>query len=153
MDGTFKSVSKQFAQLYTIHVDLGSTEKETNVTPVIFALLPNKKKSTYIRLFNAILREIPEWAPDTVNADFESAVMEAIKAVFPAAQFHGCFFHFSQSLWRKVQNLGLANDYSSSQEIRDCVRMCAALAFLKPTEVDQGWVIIHSDAVANEKLK
>lgn len=31
MDGTFKSVSKQFSQLNTIHVDLGSTESETNV--------------------------------------------------------------------------------------------------------------------------
>lgn len=152
MDGTFKSVSKQFAQLYTIHVDLGSTEEETNVTPVVFALLPDKRKSTYIRLFNAILRVIPEWAPETVNADFEAAVIEAINTVFPAAEFHGCFFHFSQSLWRKVQNLGLANEYNTSQEVRESVRMCAALAFLKPTEVEEGWLHIHSVAVANEKL-
>jgi hypothetical protein len=50
MDGTFKSCSTQFTQvgLYTIHVDLGSTLAETNALPIIFALLPNKKKETYV---------------------------------------------------------------------------------------------------------
>ncbi len=43
MDVTFKSCSKQFAQLYTIHVDCGSTISETNVYSAIFALLPVEK--------------------------------------------------------------------------------------------------------------
>lgn len=37
MDGTFKSCSKQFAQIYNIHVDYGSSKEETNVYPVEFA--------------------------------------------------------------------------------------------------------------------
>lgn len=152
MDGTFKSVSKQFAQLYTIHVDLGSTVEETNVTPVVFAMLPDKRKSTYIRMLNAIRRAIPEWAPETVSADFETAVIEAVNSVFPNAQFHGCFFHFSQSLWRKVQNLGLSSEYNTDQEVRDSVRKCAALAFLKPADVEEGWLHVHGMAEKNEKL-
>lgn len=43
MDGTFKSCSKQFTQIYTIHADFGSSKEETNIHPVAFALLPNKK--------------------------------------------------------------------------------------------------------------
>lgn len=52
IDGTFKSCSGQFKQIYTIHVDLGSTETETNVVPVVFALLQNKKRNLYSYVSN-----------------------------------------------------------------------------------------------------
>ena len=131
-------------RLYTVHVDLGSTREETNVTPAVFALLPDKKKVTYIRLFEAILQVVPERALETVNIDFETGAIEAIKHVFPRrAKVQGCFFHFSQNLWRRVQNIGLTSMYKSNQEVRNSIRMCAALAFLKPTEVEEGWIHIH----------
>lgn len=152
IDGTFKSVSKQFSQLYTIHVDLGSTESETNVAPVVFALLPDKKKTTYIRLFRAILREVPEWAPETVSADYEISIIEAVKDVFPAAEFQGCFFHFSQCLWRKIQNIGLVDEYKSNEEVRNTIKMCASLAFLNLTQVEEGWLEIHAAAPNSEKI-
>ena len=66
-DGTFKSCSKQFAQLYTFHADLGSSDDETNVVPVLYALLPDKKKETYIRMLRAILKEVPSWKPESVS--------------------------------------------------------------------------------------
>lgn len=62
-DGTFKSCSKQFLQIYTIHVDIGSTSSETNVIPVIFVLLPNKTKIIYTRLFKLIKEYIQILTP------------------------------------------------------------------------------------------
>lgn len=152
MDGTFKSVSKQFCQVYTIHVDLGSNKEEINVTPAVFALLPNKNKATYVRLFKKILDVIPEWSPEIVNMDFEVGAIKAIEEVFPRVQVQGCFFHLSQSIWRKVQEIGLSGMYKTSQEIRNTIRQCAALAFLKPEKVEDGWLHIHSTAPDNEKL-
>lgn len=49
MDGTFYTCPKMFAQLYTIHADVGGF-----VAPVIFAFLPNKHKKTYVRLLNCV---------------------------------------------------------------------------------------------------
>lgn len=46
-DGTFLSVLVPFFQLYTLHVDVNSNGKITNVNPVIYALLPNKTEQTY----------------------------------------------------------------------------------------------------------
>lgn len=49
MDGTFYTCPKMFAQLYTIHADVGGF-----VTPVIFAFLTNKLKKTYKRFLNCV---------------------------------------------------------------------------------------------------
>ena len=42
MNGTFKSFSSHFAQIYTIYDDVGSIKDETNIVPVVtyVTLLP-----------------------------------------------------------------------------------------------------------------
>jgi hypothetical protein len=50
LDGTFESCPRQFAQLHSLHVDLGSTSQKIYIHPVLFALLPDKK-SYNISLF------------------------------------------------------------------------------------------------------
>lgn len=152
IDGTFKSCSKQFSQIYTIHADFGSSKNETNIYPVIFALLPNKRKETYIRLFRLLIEAIPEWNPARVTVDFESAAISALKVVFPAVEVKGCYFHMRKCIWRKVQDLGLACEYMKNEEVRMIIRMCAALAFLRPEDVPDGWLEIHSRVPDNEKL-
>lgn len=152
MDGTFKSCSKQFTQIYSIHADFGSTDEETNINPVLFALLPNKKKETYIRMLRLIRAAVPGWNPETVNVDFEMAATSAIRDVFPSAHISGCFFHMKKCLWRKVQEVGLSTEYRENEEIRLHIRMCAALAFLKPEEVQDGWMEVHSQAPESPKL-
>jgi hypothetical protein len=152
MDGTFKSCSKQFAQVYTIHADYGSSETETNIHPVAFAFLPNKKKLKYIRLFRIIRKHVPEWSPKNVTVDFEAAAISALRVVFPSAKVNGCHFHIKKCLWRKVQELGLTREYRENEEIRMQIRMCAALAFLRPEDVIDGWLQIHSQAPNVTKL-
>ena len=44
-----------------------------------------------------------------VVLDFEAAVWTAFQLVFPDAGLRGCFFHYTQAVWRKVQNLGIYN--------------------------------------------
>lgn len=146
MDGTFKSCSKQFKQIYTIHADYGSSEEVTNIHPVLFALLPNKTKDTYVRLFLCIIQVIPEWNPINVTIDFEAATMSALREVFPQVEIHGCYFHMKKCLWRKVQDIGLIREYLDNEEVRLHISMCAALAFLKPEDVFDGWMEIHANA-------
>ncbi|XP_054281223.1 uncharacterized protein LOC128998893 [Macrosteles quadrilineatus] len=136
-----------------MHVDmLGSNAQETNVTPVLFALLPDKKKATYVRMFRMILDQVPRWNPEQVIIDFEISVVDALKEVFPCVNIQGCYFHFTQCLWRKVQDVGLASLYSRDEEIRRTIRMSAALAFLKPEDVDAGWIFVQGQTPSSEKV-
>lgn len=153
MDGTFKSSTKQFSQIYSIHADFGSSTEETNIYPVVFALLPNKKKETYVRLFQLILNAVPNWTPRQVNVDYEVSAISALKEVFATVKVRGCYFHMKKCLWRKVQDLGLTRDYKENEEVRNIVKMCASLAFLNPDDVCNGWLEIYSrKPEENDKL-
>lgn len=62
--------------------------------------------------------------------DFEQAAFNAASNEFPDAEIHGCFFHFSQCIWRKLQHLGLQTKYNSDPVFALNMRKLAALAFL-----------------------
>ena len=101
VDGTFAVAPSLFAQMYTMHIRfLGQ------MIPVVFALLPDKRRDTYNRLFDIVSRLCQErnlqFSPQCIQTDFEMAAMQAVRTSFMGAQTRGCFFHYCQSLWRKV---------------------------------------------------
>ncbi|XP_060845637.1 uncharacterized protein LOC132925246 [Rhopalosiphum padi] len=153
VDGTFKSSSKQFYQVYTVYIDIGSINDEINVIPVIYILLPNKTKIVYERLFSMIKAHIPNFNPESFTLDFEISTIQSIKQIFPNAEIYGCNFHFNQSLWRKVQNIGLASNYKDDADTRLHVRMCSALAHIPIDDIDGGWIIIMINTSDNDKLQ
>jgi len=85
--------------------------------------------------------------------DFEISTIQSIKQIFPNAEIYGCNFHFNQSLWRKVQNIGLASNYKDDADIRLHVRMCSALAHIPIDDIDEGWIIIMTNTPDNDKLQ
>ena len=101
LDGTFDITPLLIKQVYTIHII-----KCNKVYPMVYCLLPNKKKLTYIKLFKIILEKVGK-RPNSVNVDFEKAVFSAAEKVFRGCEIYGCFFHFSQSLFRRIQLKGL----------------------------------------------
>lgn len=102
IDGTFKSVPGPFYQLIVIHGDLGSTSGSTKVEPLIYALLPSKTEKGYHILFDLIKAVIPEWNPAILHVDFEPAITNALNSFFPSTIINRCYFHFTQSLRRNV---------------------------------------------------
>lgn len=84
-------MSSQFSQLYTILVGLGSTEHETNTTPIVFALLCDKKKNTYERMLKNIVKEVPDWKPTKFTVDFETGAISALSEQFPQAGYTDVF--------------------------------------------------------------
>lgn len=151
-DGTFKSCPKQFVQLYSIHVDWASTDTETNVYPAIFALLPDKKETTYRNLLLKLKASFPRWNPGMIKLDFETAAINACRQEFPNSVISGCNFHFNQCLWRKIQSLGLVKDYKENEEIRQICKMCSALAYMPLNTIEDGWILIMEGVPDNEKL-
>ena len=51
--------------------------------------------------------------------------------------FISCFYHLTQSTWRKVQELGLVRRYDN-EDFKHFCRMLDGLAFVPPGEVKQG---------------
>jgi hypothetical protein len=129
-DGTFKVVPNQFYQLYTVHFI-----KHDAVFACVYALLPSKTQTIYVRMWEVIQQHCPNFAPRYAVTDFEKAAQEALVQVFPDCQLEGCFFHFTQAIWRKIQALDLRNAYIEDDQVRFHCKSWCSLAFLPEADV------------------
>ena len=132
-DGTFKCVPRILCQLYTLHY-----EANDNVLMGCFALMQNKTEASYEEMFRAVRDMLPPQDPEVArkfSCDFELAATNAISRIFVNISYNYCFFHFSQSLWRKAQMCGVAGAYGQEDEheLRSQFHACIALAYV-PTE-------------------
>lgn len=132
MDGTFKISPPLFCQVFVILV-----KKHGGVHPMFYALLPNKQRATYEKLFRAIKNLQPELQPNSISCDFEAAILKSVSEVFPNAQIHGCFFHLAQNMKKHLCSLGLINNYNTNAEFALFARMITALAFVPVQDIDE----------------
>jgi hypothetical protein len=74
-----------------------------------------------------------------VICDFELALITAAESEFIGCRVRGCYFHFSQSLWRKVQALGLVSAYRGNSrdgnKLKKCIQLLMAIGFLPTVAV------------------
>ena len=110
MDGTFRVVPSLFAQLYTLHAFY-----KGQMMPLVYFLLPDKSRATYSRMFLLLCDHATSsgltFRPPMFQLDYEIAAIGAIREAFPAPLIKGCNFHYTQALWRKVQQVGLGSSY------------------------------------------
>jgi hypothetical protein len=122
VDGTFKVAPVLFTQLFVIHGMRGKS-----IFPLVYVLTPRNDTATYSLKLETVL------APDIIMSDFELASLNAFKAVFPAAEQKGCFFHFAQAFHRQIQqHSDVFQLYNDNADFRLQLRFLVALAFVPP---------------------
>lgn len=133
-DGTFKQSPKLFYQLYSIH-----GKYNNQMLPLIYAVLPNKFETTYIRILRLIKAKTLEyglqWRPKLFQVDFEIQMINAIKSVLKC-EVKGCAFHFCQSLIRKSDSMGMKTECKvKDSHWRILVRSSCALLFIPRSRI------------------
>ncbi|CAF0911499.1 unnamed protein product, partial [Rotaria sordida] len=118
--------------------------------PCVFALLPDRKKLIYQQLFqelNAIALSMGRtWKPEQIMSDFETSLIPAVSAEFPESAHKGCYFHFNQCMYRRIQLLGLATAYSQDESVRSCCRKLMALPLLPIQEAKTSFYNLRATA-------
>jgi len=76
--------------------------------------------------------------------DFEKAAISAIQCIFPLSSIKFCYFHFSQSIWRKMQKLGISKSYYDNYEIQRWIKLILTLPLVPPYYLDDAWILIAS---------
>ena len=61
-------------------------------------------------------------------------------------QHHGCHFHYSQSLYKQVQQLGLSKAYLEDENVRLSCRSAMALAFVPVQLVEQAVQVLEDES-------
>ena len=108
MDGTFKTCPSLWSQLYLIK---GTFRHGQNL--VLSAILLNSKtQETYTQMFRKLKSLVMEKhgltiEPRLIMSDFETGLIPAVRQEFPDSQHKGCYFHYSQAIFRFISNSGL----------------------------------------------
>ena len=59
------------------------------------------------QIFQAVVNLLPARKVETFIVDFEAGMWQGLRDVFEEPQIRGCAFHIGQTLFRKVQEMGL----------------------------------------------
>jgi hypothetical protein len=83
------------------------------------------------------------FAPTTIHVDFELAVINAVSHELHVTAT-GCLFHFTQSIYRKIQAVGLQVQYNTDNPagVRQWLRRLMALPLLPPLRLQQVYAAI-----------
>lgn len=153
IDGTFKIVRKPFYQLLSIHAFLKLQDHAKQV-PLVFVLMSRKNQEDYAKVFQAIKQLLrPDPDVEEVIMDFEVAMWNAIREVFPSVHLHGCTFHWAQAVWCKVQQIGLATAYIERGPVYDFVHQLLALPYLPKRHIRPAFEGLQEKAQQSELIK
>ena len=144
-------VPRLFYQVFTINAF-----RHGQQFPLVYGLLPSKSRESYNRFFMAVKEEAMDrdvvFAPSEVMTDYELGLVQSLALSFPGAAIRGCHFHFAQCLWRKVQRIGLVEEYKENPDFRDFIQRSAALAFVPVNFVRVAWMGVKAQMPDDPRL-
>ncbi|XP_046563982.1 uncharacterized protein LOC124272806 [Haliotis rubra] len=77
-------------------------------------------------------------------ADFERGVWRAVRGLLPMVEIRGCVFHWEQAIRRKVQALGLDNEFHKGQESYRTIKKLMALPYLHHRHIPDQFAAIKA---------
>ncbi|KAL5010473.1 hypothetical protein ScPMuIL_012778 [Solemya velum] len=133
---THLAAADQFmVMLYSFHAMVDGV-----MFPLVYCLLSGKDQPIYTRLLTLLLETCQNFhirlQPTTLFLDYEVAIRNAATQIFPGINIKGCFFHYTQCIWRNAQKHGLQVPYKDNDDIRTLVRRAAVLPLLPPNTVE-----------------
>ena len=76
-----------------------------------------------------------------------------IRRVFPGVNIKGCVFHWTQAVWRRVQEYGLVTAYRQQQPIHTYIRQLLALPFLPSAHIRDAFTSLRDRANTNQLME
>ena len=76
--------------------------------------------------------------PNFFLTDYETGVIASVKKFLPGSPHIGCWFHFAQCIYRKIQEVGLQNPYKNDEKLKKIAKKLFALPFLPISDIRTG---------------
>ena len=92
-------------------------------------LMSSQSQELYIAILDRIFSNLPNFKPMTVALHWESAPRNSFKEIYPNIKINGCWFHYTQRIWAKVQKLELTQSFHENSEITKFVKQLMTIPF------------------------
>ena len=163
IDGTFKIIAPPFMQLLSINVIVAYNDNKL-VIPVCYIFMTRRRKIDYINVFTTlanIIQNLLLKSPDVkvIMCDFERAFWSAWRHLFEQqiyvnVRLRGCYFHFTQAVFRKLMCFGLKGRYFNDVGTKHFCKKLMALPLLPEKDIvtEFGKLQVQTDNLKIEKL-
>ena len=75
------------------------------------------------------------WVLQRIISDYERGVLSALETDFPDVEHAGCFFHFTEAIYRNVCENQLERPYEENEAVKRIIRLLMASAYLPGNHV------------------
>lgn len=99
-DGTFTLPIGEYQQMFVVHLEL-----DGHSYPALYALMTKRTTAAYVALFQFVESNICKLAPSSFMSDYEIALRNAIKTVYPACSRKACYFHLTQAARKRASKI------------------------------------------------
>ena len=100
-DATFKCSPRPFLQLFNVMVSYDGI-----AIPVIHVCMSSKHSGLYEGVMLKIRQVCPLLEPRIMKSNYELGLMKSLKSTFPNTTLSGCYFHYSQAVFRAIMRPG-----------------------------------------------
>lgn len=139
-DATFKTLPalRDAYQLFIVSLQVRRT-----VYPMMIAVMERKTTQAYELVFRCLNRYLRGTEIKKSFTDYEYAVINAVKLVFPQCEIRGCFFHFSKAVSRRAEKLGLYKLANDTNTIKCGINYATTLALLPADLISEGIAVVE----------
>ena len=149
---------KIHTQEFTIHAEL----KKQMSMPLVYALLADKSKETYQRVFQKVKEWVPAMATNQAKlkrfvCDFERGLINAVKSEFdhiPNLKIDNCNFHFLQCQGRQLPTYDKKLEmFHSEAEFQVQFKLFGCLAYIPVNQVERIHELMMENLITFEELR
>lgn len=140
-DATFKVLPglNDAYQLFVVNLQV-----RREVFPIAYVIMERKTTAAYVKVFELIQNVLEETSVDLSMSDYETALRNSIRQIFPEAEIKGCYFHYVKAVTKYAKGLGLHRAANEANTIKSGIKYARSLALLPQTLIEEGINIVES---------
>lgn len=108
---------------------------------MFYVLMTKRNTECYTSVFKYV-ESVFQLEPKEIITDFEQAMRNSLRMVYPNTTLRGCWFHFCAALRKKHLKLGMHKLLKENDSAKQIQKMLMCLPLLPPKNFKEGYAYI-----------